>query len=252
MPEAPARKPVTVANPIQERLTPESRPESLIVAKPPSHSHPHPHPHSATKPNSPEEPAKGWGARLKKIGWKNLATAAGLFLGGRALYKILPSKAAQSARILSADWKDWARLVMGIVTVDQINKGFNWKPPGWLGGMEAAAVLHPLAVGFSTAGMRQLFWMAPLVGVVVGVNNVLNDRLGPWLKENANIPELVSKVAISAGMITLGVLAAGRLFMGVCLRGCCTGSMICFTEIAEMFAGLKAGHDHKQARKAGH
>jgi hypothetical protein len=247
VPEVVARKPQPIPNPVQERVTPEPKP----AVQSPAHQHPHPHPHAETKASNPE-PAKGWGARLKRIGWKNLATAAGLFLGGRALYKVLPSKAAQSARILSADWKDWARLVMGIVTVDQINKGFNWKPPGWLGGMEAAAVLHPLAVGFSTAGMRQLFWMAPLVGAVVGANNVLNDRLGPWLKENANIPELVSKVAISAGMITLGVLAAGRLFMGVCLRGCCTGSMICFTEIAEMFAGLKAGNDHKKARKAGH
>lgn len=245
-PPVPARKPFNpdVSASQIHRLTDLPEPRRTPAKQEAPHGHPHEHPETSEMP-------KAKGPWVKRIRWKSLAAAAGLFLAGRWLHVSLKETSApllQEARLFSADWKDWACLVLGIITVDKINKGFDWKPPAWLGAVVATAVMHPLAVGFSWAGLKQMVTMAPLVAVIVETNNFLNNKLGPLLDEKFHIPQLVTKVAISAGMIATGLAVAGRLFLGVCLRGCCTGSVICFTELAEIFAGLKAGHDRNKQK----
>lgn len=192
---------------------------------------------------------------------KSFALAGGFILGALLLHR-LPVRNLPKFPLISADWKDWARIIMGILAVGKINEGFNFKPPPWLGAIEAVAVINPLTMGFTRRSLGQMLVMAPIVAGVVQGANVLNEASAERLKERYGIPKLLTRLAISAAMVVLGVKVyppvlrkaaqfgvlgqaakveaqrtAGNVFVGtealVCARGCCP-SVLCLSEIGEM------------------
>jgi hypothetical protein len=185
----------------------------------------------------------------------SLLAFGGLITGALLLHR-LPGRNTFS--LISSDWKDWARIVMGVLAVGSLNKALDWKPPTWLAALETVGVIAPLALGFKADGLKQLLVMAPLVaGVVTGAAK-LHEAVDKKLEQEYKIPPLVTRLAISVGMAILGLKlypvilkqVAKTGFLGqeiqknankaavgigtiVCSRGCCT-SAICLSEIGEM------------------
>lgn len=172
--------------------------------------------------------------------------AAGLFTVGMLLHH-LPVRTVPGVRfLLPTDWKVWARVILGIITVNKVNKALDWQPPPWLGGIEAVSVITPLTMRFGPGTLKQLVLMAPVVAVVVQAASVLNDWVTDPLKERFHIPRLVTRLGISLGLAAIGLKFSKMLGIGgavamTCARGCTPGSIVCLSEVGEMFSGMKSG-----------
>ena len=196
---------------------------------------------------------------------KKLLTAAGLVgLAAVSHKSSLPVRVPGDGfkTILPVDWKVWARVLMGISAVHQVNQAFEWKLPPWLGALETLVVVNPLAAGFQVGATLQTVVMAPLVmGVVQGVSAISNRVEAP-LKQDWNIPPIVTQV----GLTTLGGVGAFFIYplfykmvaqtgiigkelkqqaeksasafatatFSTCARGCSPGSFICLGELADI------------------
>ncbi len=221
--------------------------------------------------------------------WSNLAWAGLLFSLGLATHH-LPGKAISPNTgkfLLSPDWKSWARVGLGVATVGQLNKGFQWKPPAWLTGLESAAVITPMALRLNKTAGVTLLLVAPLVAAAVQTNQWAQQFFVKDLKELCNLPESVSRLGVSLSVGGLGVLASlmahrqlrnlpieklplknfpwlqrkaqdlkknlteilgtGALIQ-TCPRGC-SPSIICMSEIGEMIGGLWQGHQQQTPDK---
>lgn len=221
-------------------------------------------------------PERSWG----KLGWAGL-----LFSLGLATHH-LPAKAvSQTGKrfLISPDWKSWARVGLGIATVSQLNQGLQWKPPAWLAGLEAAAVITPMALRFNKASVLTFGLVAPLVAGMVQVNQWAQKLFIPDLKTYCHLPETLSRLGLSLSVGGLGILASLALhrqvrqlpleklplksFPGLrqkveilqknlteilgagatvqqCARGC-SPSIICLSEIGEMIGGMWQGHQQR-------
>lgn len=181
-----------------------------------------------------------------------LKSALGLLTVG-FLLGLLPQRTLGTARTLfPVDWKAWAKIILGILSVNRLNRAFGYEPPPWLNGLQAVAVITPLTQGldfvFSKKGVKQLAVIMPLVAGVVQSAVWLNKKLTPWLKDNWNVPPLATQLAVSTGMIIGGAaishkllknLGLGAAAMTTCARGCSPGSVICLSEAGEMLGALK-------------
>lgn len=217
--------------------------------------------------------------------WANLAWAGLLFSLGLATHH-LPGKAISPSTgkfLLSPDWKSWARVGLGVATVGQLNRGFKWKPPAWLTGLESAAVITPMALRFNKTAGVTLLLVAPLVAAAVQANQWAQQFFVKDLKEHCNLPESVSRLGVSlsvGGLGILGSLVAHRqlrnlpieklplknfpwlqrkaqdlkknlteiLSTGALIQTCprgCSPSIICMSEIGEMIGGLWQGHQQQ-------
>lgn len=206
----------------------------------------------------------------KGINWKALATAAGLAGAGLLLHQI-PKQKVTGKWLISSDWKDIARVILGIGTVQKVNEGFGWKPPAWLGAIETVAIMNPIATGilthtggFSFKMLGDTVVMSALLAPMVQLTTYINETAIPWTKENLKIPSWVPQVGITAGMIYLGLKVYPKVLKGLyslewfkklaqeesqamtatvgaitCSRACCAGSILCLTEIGEMLTALK-------------
>lgn len=178
---------------------------------------------------------------------KLLGKAAFLFSLGMLL-RTLPARTLARPTLIPVDWKAYAKIILGIKTVNAANNAFDFKPPPWLNGIQAVAAITPLTMGLSKASLKQFVFIAPLVAAVVQSAVILNKKATPVLKEKFNIPPLATQLAISTGMIGLGAVASHKLLknlgMGAaavmtCARGCSPGSIICLSEAGEMLGTLK-------------
>lgn len=206
---------------------------------------------------------------------KHVAVATGL-LGTALLTHRLPGKIRPgSAFLLTPDPKVWARVFLGVGAAQQINKALDIKPPPWLNAIETVAILHPLMVGFSKNYPLEVGVMAPMVAGVVTLANWLTKQSAEPLKEQAGIPPLATRMAISIGL-TLASLAVfpkainliaktgilGAVAKETALQGknvvlgavaiganCGCGNIICVTQMGEVFGGMAnwfQQHTHKQ------
>ncbi len=164
--------------------------------------------------------------------------------------------------ILPVDWKVWARVLMGISAVHQVNQAFDWKLPPWLAALETLAVVNPLAAGFKSGAILQTAVMAPLVmGVVQGVSEI-NNKVEKPLKQAWNFPPIATQLGLttlaSAGAFIIyppfykmvaqtGIIgkalkqqaeksasAFATATFSTCARGCSPGSFICLGELADI------------------
>ncbi len=246
-----------------------------------------------SKTTLPAKPAHGLLPTETKrpIQGANLAWAGLLFALGLATHHF-PGKAAGASTgkfLFSPDWKSWARVGLGVAAVGQLNKGFQWKPPAWLTGLESAAVITPMALRFNKASGLTLLMMAPLVATAVQTNQWAQKFFVNDLKEYCNLPESVSRLGVSLSVGGLGILASllahrqlrnlpieklplknfpwlqhkaqtlkknltevlgtGALLQ-TCPRGC-SPSIICMSEIGEMVGGLWQGHQQQTQHNPG-
>ncbi|MBY0402310.1 MAG: hypothetical protein K2X66_00285 [Cyanobacteria bacterium] len=235
----------------------KSKPEkSLEIEENTPHSHQH---------ETQAAPQKG----MQRV--KSLAIAGGLIATGLLLHR-LPKAESKTIHMLSSDWKDWARIVLGIGAVQKINEGMNWKPPAWLSAIEAVAVMNPIANGFNMKSFTQIAVMGPLLAPIVQLSSWINNKGIPKLKENFNIPTWIPRTVMTVGMVFVGFklypqvynriaesgilgnaakeevksllkfakdnnYSRAQVFGSVgmtCYRACCAGSIFCLNEIGEI------------------
>ncbi len=147
---------------------------------------------------------------------KNLAIAGGLLLSALVL-RGLPARPG-SFKWLSTDWKDWAKLGLGVAGLNKIHEAMDWKPPSWLMAMETVAIVNPLMMGFKKTALVQMLAMAPVIGLLVQGTHWASDKAEEPL-EDKGIPKMLTRLAISAGMILLGLKALPQLIKLVTTAG---------------------------------
>lgn len=174
-----------------------------------------------------------------------LINAAGLYATGLLLHE-LPARSVPGRRwLLPTDPKVWGRVFLGIGAIHQINKAFDWQPPPWLAGLEAVAIITPLAMRFKAGTLKQVALLAPVVAGVVQLASELNKRITGPLQEHTSIPPVVTRLAIATALALGGMKVSKLLGMGgaaamTCARGCTPGSLVCLSEVGEMASGMKS------------
>jgi hypothetical protein len=210
--------------------------------------------------------------RGKKPDYKPLGEAA-LMMAVGLLSHHLPSRAMPGKSLITTDWKTYARIGLGLAAVQKINRAFNWKPPPWLGALEAVAAINPLTLGFSVASAAQAIIMAPLVSGSVHLAMLLNQAIRPKLPPENKWAPLLSQVLTSIGFAAVGLKLYPKIVKSIarqvakaeglpqsirkglsklskegavaagasavyCSRGCSMGSIICLSEAAELLGGF--------------
>ena len=249
---APTQYTQLAFQPAQTVSLPEPKPQPMAV---PMRTDVAPKPLAVAENPAPLPPAKSWTRFLLPA---FMATTA---LLTHQLPKRIP---AGPAALLPPDWKVWARIGLGIATVNSLNKALDWKPPAWLVGLETVAVVHPLAVGLSVNTLKQMVVTMPFVAGVVQGTTWLNDQAAEPAKNHLNIPPIVTRLAISAAMLLISVKLFNKvyqpllnksilgkwlgletlhqtgsaMFATTCARGCTPGGIICLSEAGEILGGL--------------
>lgn len=139
-----------------------------------------------------------------------IGTAAAAFTGALLLRR-LPSRNV-SFQLISSDWKDWAKIGLGIIGLDRVNKALDLKLPPWLGAIQTVLVINPLMTGFNRAGARQLIVLAPMVAGIVQAADTFSKHAETFLQEKFNISPLITKLSISAGLMVVGIKAYPSLY----------------------------------------
>jgi hypothetical protein len=212
-------------------------------------------------PDCREAPRK----KTNKI--KALSEVAGLMSVALLLHQLPPRLPKDDFKtVLPADWKVWARVILGIAAVQKINQAFDWKPKPWLGALEAVAVINPLAVGFSRNNFRQMMVMAPLVAGLVQGTSYLQQKISGPAQDKANIPPVLTRLGLSLGLGIASFLGYSAIYRRIastgiigkelkdkaieggsafasatfatCARGCTPGSFICLGEMADIVGSL--------------
>ncbi len=180
--------------------TPSHKPEN-------SDAHGHSH--------EPEQPVK------KPITWQRvgtkLAAAAGFFLVARLLGK-LPSTNS-TFKYLTSDWKEWAKVALGIASMNQVNDLFGWKPPAWLMAIQTTLFVNPAVSGFTKKMALQTLVMAPLVSAIVATTNYLNDTITQPVQEKLHIPPALTRLAVMISMMAVGIKTYPHLYRKVAETG---------------------------------
>jgi hypothetical protein len=151
--------------------------------------------------------------------WKALAKAVGLIGFGLALHSLPARKSSLGSPLISSDWKDIARIVLGIGAVQQINKALDWKPAPWLSAIQAVAVMNPIATGvltkeglLSLRNLGQIAVMSVLVAPLVQISATLDKKVLPKLKEDWGIPSWIPRLGMMVGMMGAGLYAYPKMF----------------------------------------
>lgn len=186
---------------------------------------------------------------------KPLAMAA-VFLLAALMLRRFPSPPSRF-KWLSPDWKDWAKIALGIGTVNQLNRAADWKPPTWLNAIETVALINPLMLGW--AGLRQIPAMAALVAGLVTGTNYLSERAEPLANEYLNLPDKATRAILSATATVLGVasypwmarsgimgsvvkekaaLSQGASAASVICARCGGAHVLCMTDIGEFLGAM--------------
>jgi hypothetical protein len=192
-----------------------------------------------------------------------LLTSASLFLVGLMLQGAdRPATFIPGFKtLIPVDWKVYARIGLGILSVNQFNQALNWQPPAWLRGIQAVGTITPMMQKFSMNTLAQVALLSPLVAGEIKLINWLNNHTGPALEEKAKVPKIVTSMGWMLAFTVAGFviypkfwaflveqkflnpnaqteLLAAAGMATICPRGCSPGSVICLSEAAEFLGGL--------------
>lgn len=211
------------------------------------------------------EPAK------EKPNTTALLGKAGLYFLTALLLRHLPaSHTRMPGTLLSPDWKEWAKVGLGIAGIGQVNQAMNWHPPLWLSAMTNVILVNPLVAGFSKRNLVQGVMLAPFVGALVQGSHWLSDKSEKPLHDYLNIPPLATRAFFSGVTMLAGLKVFPRInnaipqldagakgaaletgVMTSCANGCCS-SVICMNDAGQLGTMLVRSvrqDPHKDDRK---
>lgn len=226
---------------------------------------------SCGNPATPCTPA----AKEKLSPWQatgKILGSLGLLGVGMLLHQLPPRLPGDGLKtILPSDWKIWARVLLGIQAIHQMNQAVSWNPPPWLGALEAVAIINPLAVGFSKNAIKQTVVMAPVVAAVVQGASLLRQTVAPTPANQGQCQStpLLLQAGITIGLGIAAMMAYPWIYKRVastgiigqelkakasqeasafasttfatCARGCSPGSFICLSELSDIAGGFITG-----------
>ncbi len=202
---------------------------------------------------------------------KLVSIAAGMLLLGALTHKLTNPMNARTFELISADWKEWARGLLGIAAVTKLNEAADYKPPPWLAAMQAVAVITPLShlktgLGWHTLGQTAVF--APFVAGIVQASRFVAGKLEKPLEEQFDVSPNVTRMATSIAFMLAGIKttpAITKLFkntgilepkggnlsgstvantaVAVCRCGGCTGA-VCISEVTEFVGAFINSKKH--------
>jgi hypothetical protein len=193
---------------------------------------------------------------------KHLANALLLILAG-IIFKRLPPNVVHPrlhTPLLSSDWKEWAKVGLGIGAMNQLMQAFNYKPPLWLQAMLNVMIVGPMVAGVTRRNILQSAILSPFVAMMAQITQWASNKSERPLKEKYNIPPLVTHAVFSFGMVLAGLrlfpwvngaipgsantAAASRTgLMSTCANGCCS-SLVCVNDIGQLGASLYRSTHH--------
>jgi hypothetical protein len=199
-----------------------------------------------------------------------LLSKAGLYFLTALLLRHLPaSHSRMPGTLISPDWKEWAKVGLGIAGISQVNQAMNWHPPLWLSAMTNVILVNPLVAGFSKRNLVQGIMLAPFVGALVQGSHWLSDKAEKPLQDTLNIPPLATRAFFSLITMLAGLKVFPRInnaipqmdasakgaaletgVMTSCANGCCS-SLICVNDAGQLGTMLvrSVRQDHKQDHK---
>ncbi|WP_373531380.1 hypothetical protein [Vampirovibrio sp.] len=217
---------------------------------------------SSKAPQSPLQsgPSKLSGNQKQMLG--HVAKGSGLVLSALLLKKL--PKQTSSFRLLSTDWKEWAKVLTAIAGLGEFQKAAKWEPPIWLNAMMNVALVTPLVTRFNLSNVIQGVIVAPFVGGLASLNHYLGDKAEQPAQKYLHLSPTVTHFALSAvstlaGLAILPGIAkaipqpakswpgqnsaktgtgaentAARASTGtLCANGCCA-SLICANDVGQM------------------
>ena len=150
------------------------------------------------------------GSRSTPSRWKPLAESVALATLGLLTHQ-LPIRSRPGRTIIPTDWKAYFRVATGVLATNRLNDAFQVHPPVWLQSIETVGIVHAIMTGLSKRYVRETAVMAPLVAGVVSAANAVNEQITKPLKEEAHIPEVLTKAIVSAGFTAASILALPKL-----------------------------------------
>lgn len=210
----------------------------------------------------------------------HMAKGTGLLIS-TVLLKKLP-KHNSDFRLLSTDWKEWAKVLTAIGGLGEFEKAAQWEPPIWLNAMMNVALVTPLVTRFNLANMLQGAIIAPFVGGLASLNHYLGDKAEQPAQQYLHLSPTVTHFALSA-LTTLTGLAilpgigkaipppakswpgqnlgketsaaaannsATRAAVGTsCANGCCA-SIICANDVGQMGSAVLDSYQNRNKKGA--
>jgi hypothetical protein len=175
----------------------------------------------------------------------------------------------------ASHWSFWARLPMGVIAVNQLNKGINWVAPAWLNAIETTAVLTLLTAGLNKMALKDFIKIGSFVAISTAVANSVSQWLEKKLKTHFQIDPKLTRGLVTFASLAGGVVlyskgyeplikkvpflkwlhvdgtnstgkAAASMLTQTCPRGCTPqlpGSpvVVCLTEMADMLGAKTSG-----------
>jgi hypothetical protein len=211
-------------------------------------------PSQTPAPASSPSASKGRLSSSKRL--EHLGKAA-LFILAALLLRHLPGSPTRlQGTLLSPDWKEWAKVGLGIAGMKQINDTLGWKPPLWLNAMLNVICVNPLVSGFAWKNIVQGLMLAPVVGVMAQASHYASDKSEKPLEKYLHIPPLVTRALFSIGTMLAGLKVFPRVNDAIprlgpatagatvetsvvtsCANGCCA-SAICANDMGQLGATL--------------
>jgi hypothetical protein len=161
--------------------------------------------------------------------------------------------------LLPSDWKVWAKILLGIGSLNQANQALNWQPPPWLNAMMNVTLMTPLISGWQKGALKSILVLAPAVGGLVQGTHWLSGKAEKPLQDHFNIPPVATRLALSVASMGVGLWSLPKVFklsdtLGLtskqesaavattiaqsCPYGCCGGSAICLNEVVNYGGAL--------------
>ena len=222
-------------------------------------------------PAAKPDPAK---AEAQMSKWKHWGIAAGL-LGTALLTHRLPAFKT-SFTLFTSDWKDWARMALGVGVINHVNKALDFKPKPWQLGLQTVTALTLVTNGLTNLkGWKNFPLLAVFVPLLVQGTHKLNEFALKKLEErNSKIPHWIPKLLLSVTSTIVGLLtlrkiiglqpyqqmtgqtttttSGGRQVIGAEALACarCGGQhLICMAEVGDMagtFSAWFKNHNRKE------
>jgi hypothetical protein len=202
-------------------------------------------------------------------------------LTSTVLLRKLPQQTS-SFRLLSTDWKEWAKVLTAIGGLGEFQKAAQWEPPIWLNAMMNVALVTPLVTRFNLANILQGAIIAPFVGGLASLNNYLGDKAEKPAQKYLHLSPTVTHFALSALTTLTGIAilpgigkaipppakswpgqnlskgttgvktnnSATRASVGtVCANGCCA-SLICANDVGQMGSAVLDSYQNRNKKEA--
>lgn len=181
---------------------------------------------------------------------KALLSAGGLIILGLMLNRI-PQRASKF-ELLSTRPEDWAKMVLGIVTLDKLNEGLGVKPQPWVKALEIISILSVMTHGVNIKRMKHVPLLAITIAPLAQATQWVTQKTEEMLeKRNSSIPKWVPKFLIGT-LATVGGLFGIRALMntsaysknvigteaGIVCVNCGEAHFICTNEIGDIIGSM--------------